>query len=142
MRIAGYKPTSLIDGDGIRFVLFTQGCVHQCDGCHNPDTWDINGGVEESVENLANIISMHKHIDGVTLSGGEPFLQQDECVKLLKLLPSHLNVWVYTGFKYEDIQYAELASLVNVIVDGKFEKDKVVEDKPYGSSNQRVIRLR
>lgn len=142
MRIAGIIPSSLVNGEGVRYVIFLQGCKHHCEGCHNPETWNLYGGIEKSVGELAKYISRReKVLDGVTLSGGEPFLQQDECVKLLKLIPKKMNVWVYTGYKYEDIKDTELARMADVIVDGKFEKDKLVEGEFYGSSNQRIIKI-
>jgi anaerobic ribonucleoside-triphosphate reductase activating protein len=141
MRIAGTLPCSLVNGDGIRFVIFTQGCGHHCKGCQNPDTWDFNGGTEMSVEQLAEQIKAKKHIDGITLSGGDPFYQQDECVKLLKLLPN-INVWVYTGFSYNDIKDTPLAQMCDVIVDGMYVEELKCTGKMYGSSNQNIIRRR
>lgn len=146
MRIAGTLPFSLVNGYGIRYVIFCQGCAHRCEGCQNPDTWDFNGGREVSVEDLAKDISKHKHIDGITLSGGDPFFQQDECVALLKILrklvPEDFNVWIYTGFLYEEIQHTELAKMADYIVDGKFDKKKIVASEMYGSSNQRIIKVK
>jgi anaerobic ribonucleoside-triphosphate reductase activating protein len=142
MRIAGTLSCSLVNGDGVRYVIFCQGCVHHCVGCQNPETWDFNGGKEVTLDELAADISKHKHIDGVTLSGGEPFCQQDECVSLLKLLPENLNVWIYTGYKYDEIKDTELAKMANYIVDGRFEQDKAVTGKMYGSSNQQIIEKR
>ena len=142
MRIAGTLSCSLVNGYGIRYVIFCQGCAHHCVGCQNPETWDFNGGKEITLEELAKDIKKHKHIDGVTLSGGDPFYQQDECVSLLKLLPEHLDVWIYTGFNYEEIKDTQLAQMTDYIVDGKFEQDKMVDGKMYGSSNQRIINVK
>ncbi len=141
MRIAGTLPCSFVNGDGVRYVIFTQGCAHRCRGCHNPETWDFGGGEEISVEELARQIKAKKHIDGITLSGGDPFYQQSECVKLLKLLPS-VNVWAYTGFRYEEIKGTELAQLCNVIVDGEYIEELRCEGQMYGSSNQRIVRVK
>lgn len=144
MRIAGVNPCSLVNGDGIRYTVFTQGCFHQCKGCQNPETWDPKGGDEVNITDMAaDILKRWKlgRIDGVTLSGGDPYYQQTECRQLLKLLPRDLNVWIYTGFEYEKIKDLELTSLANVIVDGKFDLTKRCEGKPYGSSNQRIIRI-
>ena len=139
MRIAGTLSHSFVNGEGIRFVIFTQGCAHHCKGCQNPDTWDFNGGTEVSVEELAEQIKATKHIDGITLSGGDPFFQQEECVKLLKLLPD-INVWAYTGFTYEEIKDTELAQMCDVIVDGRFIETLKCEGKMYGSTNQRIVK--
>lgn len=142
MRIAGIAPCSFVNGDGIRYVIFCQGCLHNCLACHNPETWDPKGGREISISELIESIKKRDHIDGITLSGGEPFLQQEECVSLLKLLPEHLDIWIYTGYKYEEICNTELAKMADYIVDGKFEIDKTITGKMYGSSNQRIIRVK
>lgn len=142
MRIAGTLSCSLVNGYGVRYVIFCQGCSHHCVGCQNPETWDFNGGKKVTPEELAEDIKKHKHIDGVTLSGGDPFYQQDECVSLLNFLPEDLDVWIYTGFDYEEIKDTKLAQMADYIVDGKFEQDKMVGGKMYGSSNQRIIDIK
>lgn len=144
MRIAGINPVTLINGDGVRYAIFTQGCFHQCKGCQNPETWDPKGGYDVNISDLAKDILKRWNkgwIDGITLSGGDPYYQQTECRQLLKLLPKDLNVWIYTGFEYEKIKDLELTSLADVIVDGKFELSKKCEEKQYGSSNQRIIHI-
>lgn len=139
MRIAGTLPHSLVNGDGIRFVVFLQGCPHHCRGCQNPDTWDFNGGEEVSPEEIALQYKSTRFLDGITLSGGEPFAQQEACVELLKLLPE-VNVWVYTGYEYEAIQHTEIAQRADVLVVGRFVEELKCEGNLYGSSNQRIIR--
>lgn len=141
LRISGVLTCSLNNGEGIRYVIFCQGCLHHCEGCHNPETWDFHGGYEVTTEELLQDITKRKHLDGITLSGGDPFFQQHACVNLLQNLPKHLNVWIYTGFQYEDIQHTKLAQLADYIVDGKFEQEKKVEGEMYGSSNQRIIKV-
>ena len=140
MRIAGVNTCSLVNGDGVRYVIFVQGCKHHCKGCQNQWSWDMDGGTDIPVEMIAEDVRKHRMIDGITLSGGDPFYQQDECVKLLKLLPDY-NVWIYTGFEYEQIADTELAKMADVIVDGPFVEELRCEGKMYGSSNQRIIRL-
>ena len=138
MRISGVLTCSLVNGEGVRYVIFTQGCAHYCKGCQNPDTWDFNGGYEVDLESLvADISKRRKYLDGITLSGGDPFYQQEECVKLLKMLPD-TNVWIYTGFDYDDICDTELARLADVIVDGPFVEDLKCEGQYFGSSNQKI----
>lgn len=139
MRVAGINTCSLVNGDGVRYVIFVQGCEHHCKGCQNPGTWDMDGGVDFPVERIAADVRKHRMIDGITLSGGDPFYQQEECVKLLKLLPGY-NVWIYTGFDYEEIADTELAKMADVIVDGPFIEELRCDGKMYGSSNQRIIR--
>ena len=140
MRIAGVNTCSLVNGDGVRYVIFVQGCKHHCKGCQNQWSWDMDGGTDIPVEMIAEDVRKHRMIDGITLSGGDPFYQQDECVELLKLLPEY-NVWIYTGFEYEEIADTELAKMADVIVDGPFVEELRCEGKMYGSSNQRIIRL-
>lgn len=140
LRIAGTLSCSFVNGDGMRYVVFTQGCAHRCPGCHNSDTWDFDGGVEMPLEMLAEDIKHRHFIDGLTLSGGDPFYQEEACMKLLALLPDSLNVWVYTGFEYEAIKENPLAKRANVLVVGPYVEALHCEGKPYGSSNQRVIR--
>lgn len=141
MRIAGTISCSFVNGEGARYVVFTQGCRHNCPGCQNPDTHDPQGGYEVSVEDLAADVKKHRLIDGLTLSGGDPFEQPEECCRLIKLL-APINVWCYTGYTYEQIKDTELAKLCDVIVDGRFESDKKIEGAYKGSSNQRIIRQR
>lgn len=142
IRIAGTQTCSLNNGPGVRFVVFVQGCSHHCEGCHNPLTWDAEGGMTVKTKTLAEVIKRHNKIDGVTISGGEPFEQREACAELIKLLPDHLNVWIYTGYSYEEIEGTELAKLADYIVVGKFERDKLVNDWYGGSSNQQVINVK
>lgn len=142
IRIAGTQTCTLANGFGVRFAVFTQGCTRECAFCHNPSTWDLDGGMNVKTKTLAEVIKRHTKIDGVTITGGEPFLQQEACVELLKLIPEHLNVWLYTGYKYEEIKDTELAKMADIIVDGAFERDKIVKDWWGGSSNQRVINVK
>lgn len=139
MRIAGTLPLSLVNGDGIRYVVFVQGCRHHCSGCQNPETWDFDGGREVDVSEIAEDFRRRKFRDGITLSGGDPFFQQEECVRLLDLLPG-VNVWIYTGFEYGEICDTELARRADVLVVGRFDEALKCEGKMYGSSNQRIIR--
>ena len=141
MRIAGIRPCSMINGEGIRYVIFLQGCAHRCEGCHNPETWNFNGGYKMDLYYLASdILKRMRHLDGITLSGGDPFYQQEACMELLKLLPDDLNVWIYTGFLYEEICDTELAKRANVIVDGPYIEELKCDGEMRGSSNQRFIR--
>lgn len=139
MKISGILPCSFVNGDGSRMVVFVQGCKHHCKGCQNPETWDFNGGMDVTVERIAEEYKKHRLLDGITLSGGDPFFQQEECIALLKLLRG-VNVWIYTGFEYEEIQDTKLAKMADVIVTGKFVKELACEGKMYGSSNQKIIR--
>lgn len=149
IRIAGVIKESTVDGPGFRYVIFTQGCPHHCEGCHNPETHDMNGGKLESIKTLAEDITKNPLLKGITLSGGEPFMQAKKLAKLLSLIDlKRYSVMTYTGFKYEylisnandDNGYLELLKLTDVLIDGKFMKDlKSSSAKFRGSTNQRAI---
>lgn len=149
LRIAGIEKESVVDGPGIRLVLFTQGCPHQCPGCHNPQTHDPAGGKIVTVEEVFNLVSQAKLIRGVTFSGGEPFLQAQPLAYLaskIKLLG--LNVMTYTGFVFEQLlvmgakkkNIRELLQNTDILVDGPFIlKQRDLRLVFRGSANQRVI---
>ena len=141
MRINGILPCSFVNGEGARYVVFVQGCDHHCHGCQNQETWDFNGGTEIAPIDIATDFGKRRLLDGITLSGGDPFFQQKSCVELLKLLPG-VNVWIYTGFEYDEIQNTELAKMADVLVVGKFIQELACEGKMYGSSNQKIVRMK
>lgn len=121
-------------------MVFVQGCAHHCRGCHNPGTWDFNGGEEITPEELAALIKSKRYIDGVTLSGGDPFFQQQACLELMSLLPPETDLWIYTGFEYDEIKDTELAKRADVLVTGKYIEELRCVGKMYGSSNQEIHR--
>lgn len=140
MRIAGTLPFSLVNGEGVRFVVFLQGCAHHCPKCQNPDTWEFNLGTSISVEDLADEILRTisgKPYDGITLSGGDPVYQHDECVKLLERLHG-INVWLYTGFEWEEVKDKPLIKMCDAVVAGPYVDELRCEGKMYGSSNQKI----
>ena len=104
IRIAGLIFDSLTNGEGIRDVLFLQGCNHACKGCQNPHTHDITSGYEMSVEKLVELLRVHSINNKITISGGEPFLQKEALLHLLyELKQLDFNIWVYTGYKIEEL---------------------------------------
>ena len=152
INVAGIVRDSVVDGPGLRTVIFVQGCDHHCPGCHNPETQGI-GGYFTPIEELAKELTKGDGDIRITLSGGEPMLQADALYELLynviqlKGKERGYNVWCYTGFTWEQVQanhsMARLASLCNVVVDGRF----VIELRDpnllfRGSSNQRLIDVR
>lgn len=145
IRIAGIVRDSIVDGEGIRDVIFLQGCHRACKGCHNPTTWDMNGGEEVSVGELVKQFSHTSN--AITISGGEPLLQLHSLVELLWMLRrnGHDDIWLYTGFTFEEAPslFKALSSCVNVVVDGAYEEDKRDTNLLFrGSSNQRLIDLK
>lgn len=148
LKIAGVVKESTVDGPGFRYVVFTQGCPHKCEGCHNPETHDYNGGNLVKIHDIANDIKKNPLLAGVTISGGDPFVQAKQVSKLLDLLDKKLTVMVYTGFTYEYLlnnadeknNYMELLKRTDILMDGKFIKELMNENLIFrGSSNQRAI---
>lgn len=145
IRIAGIVQDSIVDGQGIRMTIFTQGCPHHCPGCHNAHTHDPNGGREVTVAEIIEQMRSNPLLDGVTFSGGEPF-EQIEAVKHIahEAHRLRLNVWCYTGWTWEQIMLDPrkrgLLAYIDVLVDGRFDlKQRSFELKWRGSKNQRVI---
>ena len=147
MRVSGRNPTSLFDGVGINYVLFVQGCKHHCRGCHNPSTWDFNGGFEMCVEAIQNHIRKYiPLITGLTISGGDPVYQLDEVILLAEWAKQNsLIVTLYTGFDIEQVksllkEYEE--SPFDYIIDGCYKENCRTTDCAFrGSSNQKIWRL-
>lgn len=147
IRIAGRVVDSIVDGPGMRYALFTQGCPRACPGCHNPQTHDPKGGFETTTEEILKEIDSNPLLDGVTFSGGDPFMQPKPLVELAKELKKrNLNVITYTGYCWEELVDANdpdwnaLIQASDVIVDGPFVQSLHDWKLKYtGSSNQRII---
>lgn len=136
---------SIVDGPGLRMVVWTQGCPHHCPFCHNPQTHDPKGGFEEDVEKvIAKMNELQLH-SGITFSGGEPFDQPTPLMEIAEAAKEKkLNIWAYSGYLYEDIlkdeEKRKLLEKVDVLVDGRFENNlKHHALKFKGSLNQRII---
>lgn len=141
---------SIVDGPGLRMVIWTQGCIHNCYGCHNPQTHSLTSGYEVECEEIIGKLKESRLQKGITLSGGEPFLQPVPLALIAKEAKKmNMDVWAYTGFEFEyllskkNTKYKDIMKLlkyVDILVDGKFEMDKKDIDLIYrGSSNQRII---
>ena len=128
VKIAGIVNESIVDGPGLRTTIFFQGCIHACDGCHNPDTWNLNGGIELTLTELIRKLRLNPLISGITYSGGEPFLQAEAAAKLGRFLTKMgLGLWIYTGYRWEGLisqlykpGISELLQIARVIVYGPF----------------------
>jgi len=150
LRLAAYlQSDSIVDGEGIRTVIWTQGCPHNCPSCHNPGTHDFNGGFLEDIEVIKEDMATLVGQDGITFSGGDPMMQAASCAELASYAHElGYNTWCYTGYKYEDLinlskykpEILDFLNEIDVLVDGKF----ILAEKSYdaifrGSKNQRII---
>ena len=145
IRISGIVEESIVDGPGIRLVVFTQGCKHNCKDCHNNHTHDFGGGYDISTDEVINLIKANPLLDGVTLSGGDPFEQAIACNNLaIEVKELGLNVITYTGYTFEQIikneEHMKLLLNTDILIDGKFEVSHKDLTLPFrGSKNQRII---
>ncbi len=150
LRIAGVVKESIVDGKGIRYTVFTQGCPHHCPGCHNPQTWPFQGGELTTPEKIFEDFRKDPILKGITFSGGEPFCQPGPLAELAELVHgAGRDVTVYSGWTYE-----QLVEKHDPEVDALLEKTDVLIDGPFllaqrnlelvfrGSENQRVIDMK
>ena len=143
------QKNSIVDGEGIRAVVWAQGCKHNCPGCHNPETHDMLGGFAVDVEDVKKQLSELQFCDGVTFSGGDPMFQAEAFSELAKYVKSiGLNVWCYTGFTFEKLQkiastdkyVKDFLNNIDVLVDGRFKiEERSLNLYFRGSRNQRII---
>jgi anaerobic ribonucleoside-triphosphate reductase activating protein len=154
IQIFGTADDSIVDGPGIRFAVFTQGCSHGCPGCHNPESHPFEGGKAYTVDGLIDKLSGNPLLAGVTLSGGEPFEQAGPLVEFCKRIHTMtgmrgepLNIWAYSGYTFEELiagtptpEAKELLEQCDVLVDGPFIESQKSYDLHFkGSANQRLI---
>ena len=152
IRYAGTANDSIVDGPGLRYCIFTQGCPHKCPGCHNPQTHDFEVGKTADLSFFIEKIRKNPLLDGVTFSGGEPFCQAKALAALAhELKDTELNIVTYTGYTYEYLienadesnGFMELLKCTDILIDGPFiQKLRSIELKFRGSSNQRIIDCR
>ena len=140
---------SIVDGEGIRSVIWCQGCIHNCPGCHNPETHSFDTGILREVSEVCEEIKNIDFQDGITLSGGDPMCQIDACLEIAKFCQeNNLNVWCYTGYTIEKLlerankeeKLKEFLKNIDVLVDSPFILELKSYDVPFrGSKNQRLI---
>ncbi|KKM90126.1 hypothetical protein LCGC14_1241810 [marine sediment metagenome] len=132
---------SIVDGPGLRTVLYVQGCNRRCEDCHNPSTWKIEEGIEFEIEEIIQELNEKCINKKITISGGEPLLQFPAVLRLVKDL-KNFNVVLYTGFELEEIP-KEILIYINYIKVGRYMKKKRTTILPFiGSKNQKFIKLR
>lgn len=146
---ADLQSDSIVDGKGIRTVIWTQGCPHNCFGCHNPNTHDFNGGALIDVDYVLKRIDELKNQTGITFSGGDPMCQPEACAKIAEYAHQKgLDVWCYTGYTFEQLLelkdkkkgITEFLKYIDVLIDGKFKMEEKSLDLLFrGSKNQRLI---
>ena len=153
INVYGLAKNSIVDGPGLRFAIFVQGCSHNCKNCHNPNSHPYSGGTEYTIDSLIAMIKSDPLVSGVTLSGGEPFDQAYACGELAYRLKNEgYNIWTYTGYLFEDLCAAsdssskdkdgvrKLLQNTDVLIDGPFVSDlNSYSLKWKGSSNQRIL---
>ncbi len=152
VRIADIIGESIVDGPGYRMTVFTQGCPHHCEGCHNPHTHAFDGGRVVTVGEIIDKFKKNPLLSGITLSGGEPFCQPDPCAEIAKAVHElKKNVIVYSGYTFEQlIEISEKNSGVkdllmnaDILIDGRFElSQRSLELRFKGSKNQRTLDLK
>ena len=150
MRYHDITKDDMKNGEGLRVVLWVAGCGHACPGCHNPITWDANGGLpfDRAAEDELFEVLAPDHIAGLTLSGGDPLFPANRadvaalCVRVRRDLPNK-TIWMYTGYGWEEIEALPLLDDVDVLVDGRFVQAQADPQLHWrGSANQRVIDVR
>ena len=147
IRVLKIIEDTTVDGPGFRTSIYCAGCAHECKGCHNPQSWDFNGGEEMTTEEIMKIIEADPYAD-VTFSGGDPMYQAEGFIELARAIRERTNktIWCYTGFTYEALlkmpKQKELLGLIDVLVDGPYVESLRDPDLLFrGSSNQRIISL-
>jgi anaerobic ribonucleoside-triphosphate reductase activating protein len=152
IRLAGITKESLVDGPGIRYVVFLQGCSLNCKGCHNPETHSRDGGVLYLVDDIVKEIKKTDYLDGLSISGGEPFEQAENCAYLIRKVRAvfpEFHILCYTGFTYEKLKESkdsfiqDMLNNINILIDGPFILEQKTLDLSFrGSKNQNIIKLR
>ena len=147
IKISGIVEESIVDGPGIRYTIFTQGCPHKCEGCHNPKTHPFEGGCVVAINDIYKAVSENPLLQGITFSGGEPFCQAKELAVLAcRIKTLGKDVVTYSGYTFEELisgeieNAMELLSQTDILIDGKFvESKKDLTLNFRGSSNQRIL---
>jgi anaerobic ribonucleoside-triphosphate reductase activating protein len=150
IRVAGIVKNSITDGPGFRYAIFTQGCPHNCFGCHNPESHSFTDGEDYAEDRIIAEILEDELLDGVTFSGGEPFMQAEElaCIAVEIKKRTDLNIYCFTGYTWEELidqsttrpGWQDLLEVVDVIIDGRFEMAlRSLNLRFRGSSNQCAI---
>lgn len=149
---ADLQSDSIVDGPGLRTVIWTQGCAHHCKGCQNEQTWDFNGGGLVPIKMVLDAIDELEEQTGITFSGGDPMYQPYACNEIAKYCKNKgYDIWTYTGFTFEELLkmakkepiYLEFLKNIDILIDGKFIlKERDLSLLFRGSRNQRLIKVK
>lgn len=148
LRVLDILFETMMDGPGLRTSIYFAGCKHHCKGCHNPQSWDMNGGYSMPINHILTLIKEDEFAN-VTFSGGDPFYQVDAVTELAKRIKAETDktIWCYTGFTIEEIRedpnLSKLLQYIDVLVDGPYVEALRNTDLPFrGSTNQRIIAIK
>lgn len=148
IKVAGILHETTADMPGLATSIFAQGCKHHCKNCHNPQTWDFNGGKDYTIEELFDIIVSDEFCD-VVFSGGDPMFQVEAFAELAKMIKNRTNkaIWCYSGYTYEEIKNNASMSVIlpflDALVDGRYiDSQRNTNLRFRGSENQRIIHLK
>lgn len=148
LRVLDILFETMMDGPGLRTSIYFAGCKHHCKGCHNPQSWDMNGGYSMPINHILTLIKEDEFAN-VTFSGGDPFYQVDAVTELAKRIKAETDktIWCYTGFTIEEIRedpnLNKLLQYIDVLVDGPYVEALRNTDLPFrGSENQRIIHIK
>jgi anaerobic ribonucleoside-triphosphate reductase activating protein len=148
LRVLDILFETMMDGPGLRTSIYFAGCKHHCKGCHNPQSWDMNGGYSMPINHILTLIKEDEFAN-VTFSGGDPFYQVDAVTELAKRIKAETDktIWCYTGFTIEEIRedpnLSKLLQYIDVLVDGPYVEALRNTDLPFrGSENQRIIHIK
>ncbi|MDR0500608.1 MAG: anaerobic ribonucleoside-triphosphate reductase activating protein [Coriobacteriales bacterium] len=149
VNLFGIADDSIVDGPGVRLAIFTQGCAHNCEGCHNPQAQAFDGGILTCIDEILDKVRANPLLAGITLTGGEPFEQAEGLLDLARVVREEcgLTVWAYSGYLFEQLlegipsaHARKLLQHIDVLVDGPFiEQKRSLDLRWRGSANQRVI---
>lgn len=147
MNYVSIKTEDLSNGEGLRLSLFVSGCSHGCEGCFNQAAWNPKAGFEVTPEVIANLMAELARHDGLSILGGDPLYPRNvepltQLLKQAKALYPEKDVWLWTGYLYEDVKHLEIMRYVDVLIDGKYEKNNPTTQPWRGSDNQRLIHIK
>ena len=147
MKYHDIKDCDFSNGPGVRVTIFVAGCNHGCKGCYNESTWNPNSGIEFTNDTLNTILEALQDRDGLSLSGGDPMHPRNrkEILRIIKAVRNKYpekDIWMWTGYKFEEVKHTEIVKLIDVVIDGRYEQDNPTTKPWRGSDNQELIEVK